>query len=105
LPICEALLNLRNSGDYALAVYVFGSYTGLRPALGKVGLQPHDLKQLGPLKDRVEEINHHSYSGADHTLFTQALTYPEVAQRIAAYTSWSDVSDRLGTRYSTRDLH
>jgi Alpha/beta hydrolase of unknown function (DUF900) len=105
LPNTEALLNLWNSGDYALAVYIFGSYTGLKPALGRVGLSPHDLKKLGPLKDRVEEINHHSLSRWDHTLFTQVLTYPGVAERIAAYTAWRDVSDGLGKRYSTRDLH
>jgi hypothetical protein len=101
LPTCEALLNLRNSGDYALAVFILGAYTGLHPALGMVGLSSHDLKKLGPLKDRVEEINHHSLSGRDHTLFTRALTYPVVAQRIAAYTSWADVSDGAGKRYST----
>ena len=105
LPNCEALLNLRNSGDLALAVFGLGAYTGLHPALGMVGLSSHDLKKLGPLKDRVEEINHHSSSGLDHTPFTRALTYPEVARRIAAYTSWRDVSDGAGRRYyTTRDL-
>ena len=104
LPTSEALLNLRNSGDYALAVFGLGAYTGLHPALGMVGLNSHDLKKLGPLKDRVEEINHHSLSGHGHTLFTRALTYPVVARRIAAYTSWGDVSDGAGKRYSTGDL-
>ncbi len=104
LPHSEGLLILRNSGDYALAVYVFGNYTGFHPALGRVGLKARDLKKLGPLKDRVEEINQRSLSGWDHTLFTQSLTYPVVAERIAAYTSWRDVSDGAGKRYSTRDL-
>ena len=35
LPTCESLLNLRNSGDLVLAVYTFGVYTGLRPAMGR----------------------------------------------------------------------
>lgn len=104
LPMTESLLNLWNSGDYALAFYVFGSYTGAKPALGKVGLNSHDYKKLGPLKDRIEEINQHSLAGRSHTLFTQSLTYPGVADRIAAYTSWSDVSGGAGKRYSTRDL-
>jgi hypothetical protein len=104
LPMTEGLLNLRNSGDYALAFYVFGSYTGVHPALGRVGLSEHDLKKLGPLKDRVEEINQHSLSGASHTLFTESLTYPGVAERIAAYTSWRDLSNGAGQRYSTRNL-
>jgi hypothetical protein len=104
LPTTEAVLNLWNSGDYALAVYVFGSYTGAKAALGRVGLRSHDLKRLGPLQDRVEEINQHSLSRWDHTVFTQSLTYPVVAERIATYTSWRDVTDGKGQHYSTRDL-
>ena len=104
LPSCEALLTLRNPADYALAVFTLGTYTGQRPALGMVGLSSHDWKKLGPLRNRVEEINHHELSGLGHTLFTEALTYPGVARRIAAYTSWGDVSEGAGKRYSTRDF-
>jgi Alpha/beta hydrolase of unknown function (DUF900) len=49
LPTCESLLNLRNCGDYVLAAYALGVDTGIRPALGRVGLRAHDLKNLGPL--------------------------------------------------------
>jgi hypothetical protein len=104
LPNSEGLLSLRNSGDYALAVFVLGSYTGVHRPLGLVGLSPLDLKKLGPLKDRVEEINQHSLSGRSHTHFTESLTYPGVAERIVAYTSWRDISSGAGQRYSTRDL-
>jgi hypothetical protein len=102
LPNCEALLNLWNDRDFALRVFVFGSYTGLQPALGEVGLTRRDRRKLGPLVGRVEDIDHHSLSGRDHTLYTKALTFPYVAQRIAAYTSFGDVSDGLGTQYKTR---
>lgn len=91
LPTCEAFLNLPNRGDYALSVYVFGAYTGLQGAIGRVGLTHADRKRIGPLMDKVEEIDHHRESGAKHTLFTEALTYPEIAPRIAAYTSWGDI--------------
>jgi hypothetical protein len=102
LPECEALLNLRNRGDYALSVYVYGSYTGLKRPLGLVGLTARDRRKLGPLADRVEDIEHHALSGRSHTLYTRALTYPCVARRIAAYTSFSDVSAGLGKSYKAR---
>jgi hypothetical protein len=92
LPTCEALLNLRNCADYALAGYIFGVYTGLRPALGQVGFLPRDLKQLGPLSARVRQINLYPTVGFSHTAFPQALEVPGVARRIARYTTWSDVS-------------
>ena len=102
LPGTEALLNLRNRRDLALSFYVYGSYTGLKRPLGLVGLTARDRRRLGPLADRVEEINHHSLSGRRHTLFPRALTYPCVARRIAAYTSFADVSDGLGQQFETR---
>jgi hypothetical protein len=102
LPNCEALLNLWNKGDLALSFYVYGSYTGLKRPLGLVGLSRRDRRKLGPLVDRVEEIDHDSLSGRRHTLFTRALTYPFVGPRIAAYTSFADVSEGLGKRFKTR---
>jgi hypothetical protein len=92
LPMCEALLNLRNCADYALSVYILGVYTGLRPALGQVGLLPGDLRRLGPLSARVEQLNLHSMVGFSHTTYRQALDLPEVAARIARYTSWNENS-------------
>jgi hypothetical protein len=92
LPMSEALLNLRNHKDYALSVYALGQFTGMRGALGSVGLTHTDRKRLGPLMGKVEEINHHQESGIRHTLFTEALTFPEIAPRIAAYSSWSELS-------------
>jgi hypothetical protein len=89
IPMTEALLNLYNRRDYALAVYTLGRYTGIRPALGRVGLREDDLRKLGPLARRVEQIELHEYSGASHTVLTEALTYPGVADRIAQYTSWN----------------
>ena len=104
LPMFEAMLNLCNSGDYALGVYVLGRYTGAHSALGLDGLKGHDRARLGPLANRVEQIDQHSYAGRSHTLFTQSLTYPGVANRIAAYTSWQDVSEGGGKWYTTKDL-
>lgn len=101
LTNCEAMLNLRNDRDFALSVFTLGTYTGQRRPLGEVGLTVRDRKRLGPLADRVEDIDHHSYSGRDHTLFTEALTFPCVAQRIAAYTSFGDVSAGLGKKFQT----
>jgi hypothetical protein len=91
LPVCESLLNLRNCGDYALAGYIFGVYTGLRPALGQVGFLSSDLKRLGPLSARVKQINLYPQVGISHTTFPEALNLPEVAEQIAHYTSWADI--------------
>lgn len=92
LPVCESLLNLRNCGDFALAGYIFGVYTGLRPALGQVGFLSSDLKRLGPLSARVKQINLYPQVGISHTTFPEALDLPEVAEQIAHYTSWTDVT-------------
>ncbi|WP_422928288.1 alpha/beta hydrolase [Singulisphaera sp. PoT] len=98
LPTCEALLNLPNRCDYALSVYVFGRYTGIKGALGSVGLTHSDRKRIGPLMSKVEEIDHHHQSKFKHTTFPEALTYPDVAPRIAAYTSWGDIQAGKVTR-------
>ena len=78
LPACESLLNLHNSGDPVLALYPLGIYTGLRPAIGRVGLRQHDLKQLGPLAARVEQYDINPTAGHSHTTFPQAFGSPEV---------------------------
>jgi hypothetical protein len=92
MAVCEALLNLHNSGDLVLAVYPLGIYTGLRPAIGLVGLRPHDLKSLGPLAARVEQYDLHSTQGIRHTSFPQAFESPGIAERIACYNSWRETS-------------
>ena len=99
---CEALLNLWNSGDLALSVYLYGTYTGARHAMGYLGLTPHDLERIGSPAARIEQINHHSLSGRKHTLFPRALEYPCVGPRVAAYTSFADVSAGLGRSLKTR---
>jgi predicted esterase len=95
LPSCEALLNLRNSGDLVLALYPLGVYTGLRPAIGLVGLRPHDLRSVGPLSNRVEQHDLHATQGTRHTTFPQVFESPGIPDRIACYTSWGPVAPAL----------
>lgn len=96
LPSCEALLNIYNPADAALAFFILGRFTGFRPPIGSVGLTSHDLKALGPdLSRRVEQINLHSRVGFSHTSFTQALGFSDVAERIARYTSFGDVASQI----------
>ncbi len=92
MVMCEALLNLRNCADPALTVYMLGRYTGLRPAVGQVGFLESDLKRLGPLAARIEQTNVYPMVGVTHTSFPEALIFPELTDRIARYTSWSDKS-------------
>ena len=66
--------------------------TGNLPAVGRVGLQPHDIKDFGPLAARVEQVNLYPMVGIGHTSFPEALAVPEIAGRIAHYTSWREVS-------------
>ena len=91
LPSCEALYNIYNTGDAALTFYIFGRFTGFRPAIGQVGMTNHDLKAIGPLSERVEQIDLRPRVGFSHTSFPQALGFPDVAERIARYTSWSEL--------------
>ncbi|WP_435009033.1 alpha/beta hydrolase [Tundrisphaera lichenicola] len=95
LPISEAFLNLYNSRDSALSVYALGQYTGFGAALGRVGFKRRDLERLGPLRDRVEQIDIHPMAGSDHSLYTRALTFPIVAGRVADFASWREL-DRHG---------
>ncbi len=92
LSSCEALLNLYNSGDIVLAFYPFGVYTGLRPAIGLVGLRPSDLRRLGPMSARVEQYDLNRTQGIRHTTFAQAFESPGIAERIACYASWANIS-------------
>jgi hypothetical protein len=91
LPSCEALFNIHNSGDAALAWFIFGRFTGLRPAIGMVGLTAHDMKALGSLTERVEQIDLRPRVGFSHTSMPQALGFSDVAQRGARYTSWGEL--------------
>jgi hypothetical protein len=92
LDLPEGVLNLYNTGDLALAVYIFGAYTGLRPALGRVGLSEHDRRMIGPRAARFEQFNTNPWAGNRHTNFTEALEIPEAAERVARFTSWSDLT-------------
>jgi hypothetical protein len=95
LPSCEALFNIRNSADIALTFFILGRFTGFRPAIGQVGLTSHDMKALGSLADRVEQIDLHSRMGFTHTSVPQALGFSDIAERVARYTSWSDVGSSI----------
>ncbi len=95
LPSCEAFFNIYNSGDIVLALFIFGRFTGFRPAIGRVGLTSHDMRALGPLSARVEQMNLRSRVGFSHTSFSQALGFSDVADRIARYTSWSGVASPI----------
>jgi hypothetical protein len=91
LPACEALYNIYNTGDAALMLFILGRFTGFRPAIGQLGLTSHDMKALGALSARVEQIDLRPRVGFSHTSFPQALGFPDVADHIARYTSWSEL--------------
>jgi hypothetical protein len=91
LPSCEALYNIYNTGDVVLMLFILGRFTGFRPAIGRVGLTSHDMKALGPLSGRVEQIDLRPRVGFSHTSFMQALGFADVAEHVARYTSWSEL--------------
>jgi hypothetical protein len=90
IPSCESLYNIYNTGDVALMTFILGRFTGFAPAIGRIGLTSHDMKALGPLSARVEQIDLHPRVGFSHTSFPQALGFPDVTERIARRTSWSE---------------
>ncbi|WZO98351.1 alpha/beta hydrolase [Isosphaeraceae bacterium EP7] len=87
----EGWLNLFNRFDYALAVYGLGQYTGVRSALGRSGLRPDDLRKLGDQTCLIEQMELHSIGGLRHLIYVEALSDPEVLQRVTRYTSWAPV--------------
>ena len=94
LPYCEALYNIYNTGDVVLMLFMLGRFTGFQPAIGRIGLTSHDLKALGELASKVEQIDLRPRVGFIHTSFTQALSLPDIAERIARYTSWSALGSK-----------
>jgi hypothetical protein len=94
LPYCDAFYNIYNSGDVVLMLFILGRFTGFRPAIGRVGLTSHDMKALGALSAKVEQIDLHSRVGFSHTSVAQALGFPDVAARIGQYTSWGDFGSK-----------
>jgi Alpha/beta hydrolase of unknown function (DUF900) len=95
IPSCEALFNIYNSGDVALMFFILGRFTGFRSAIGRVGLTSHDMAALGEFSARVEQVNLNSRVGFSHTSFTQALGFADIADRIARYTSFSDLASPI----------
>lgn len=81
---CEAFLNLYNRRDEALRLYPLLVRSGHHRALGKVGLNQHDLDRLGPLAARYAEFDTHEELGVEHTLL-DAVANPLIARKIAPY--------------------
>lgn len=84
---CEAFLNLYNRRDEALLFYPWLKRSGHHKALGRVGLDNRDFRELGPLAARYEEHDLHDLLGNEHTLL-DAVANPQIARWIAPY-SWS----------------
>jgi hypothetical protein len=85
LPLCEGMLNLRNSRDLPLLVYPLGRGSDGHRALGRRGLGRRDLRRLGPLAGRVEEHDLRPFLGRLH-VFAEAMDHPQVACWVAPYT-------------------
>lgn len=87
LTACEGYLNLYNRRDEALILYPFLYRSEHRRALGRAGMKPKHLEQLGPLAARYAEFDTHDLLRAEHTLL-DAVANPVIARWIAPYT-WS----------------
>jgi hypothetical protein len=86
----EAMLNLVNPIDNAIDAYPLTLQSGHTPALGTVGLTPHDRKAMPPeLLARYAEFCVTPYIGPVHTM-SGALVQSPVARAVAPYTYATD---------------
>ena len=92
LPACEAFLNVYNKFDKSLAVYILSRSTGVRPAIGRVGLRQNDLRKLGPQAARVRQIEVHDYFGSGHPTVGKLVAVPQFGAEVAVLTNFAPVS-------------
>ncbi len=76
--------HLEQAQDWASFLYPL-LYTGDKHwALGRAGLLKKDLKRLGPLVAKVEQMDISPWLDREHTLLG-AVAHPQIARRIAPY--------------------
>jgi hypothetical protein len=83
LPRIDALLNVRNSQDWALAFYEWRRpFAGA--ALGKDGLYNDDRRRLGEMSGKIREVDVTRMLGTDH-LWPSYIRRPEIATATVPY--------------------
>ncbi|MCC7422966.1 MAG: alpha/beta hydrolase [Planctomycetaceae bacterium] len=83
LPRIDALLNVRNCQDWALAFYEWRRpFAGA--ALGKDGLYNEDRRRLGELNSKIREVDVSRLLGTNH-LWPSYIRRPEIATAAVPY--------------------
>lgn len=83
LPRIDALLNVRNSQDWALAFYEWRRpFAGA--AMGKDGLYNDDRRRLGEMNGKIREVDVTRLLGTDH-LWPSYIRRPEIATAAVPY--------------------
>ena len=80
----EGFLNLYNRRDEALGLYPFLKRSGHHRAIGRIGLQNSDLRELGPLAARYEEHDVNPLLGREHSLL-DSVANAQIARWMAPY--------------------
>lgn len=83
LVLPEAVLNMRNSSDYALNAYPLVKPFGV-DSLGLTGPKPQDREELGPLNGKLVDLELSTILGNTHT-WPNYYSEPELAQVMAPY--------------------
>lgn len=83
LMLPEAVLNLRNSTDYALNAYPLVTPFGM-DSLGRTGPKPQDRMQMGNLNNKLVDMEAAPILGTTHT-WPNYYNEPALARTIAPY--------------------
>jgi hypothetical protein len=83
LPRTEALLNLINRRDWALGFYHLRSLSSGR-AVSRFGFQTEDYLRMGPLAQRIRQLDVTTTIGRNHT-WPSYYSAPSLARSISGY--------------------
>ncbi len=95
LPRAECIVNLRNRKDFALAFYPLHRPFAGR-ALARSGLTRRDTRKLGPLSDKLINVDVTEIEGHNH-LWPGYFQSPEIAAAIAPVIYYPETNQPLGT--------
>lgn len=99
----EALLNLRNRGDFPLTFYPLRKPFG-RGALARTGFTNRDRRKLGNLNAKVRELDVTAIIG-EHHMWLHYFRQPAIAMAIAPYVHFTDddALDGAAASHPSRD--
>lgn len=99
LPRTEALLNLINRRDWALGFYHLRSLSSRR-AVSRFGFAPADYQRMGPLAQRIHQLDVTTALGRDHA-WPNYYSLPALARSISEYVYFNEQTVRRPVKVLT----